>query len=189
MNILFAISLTFSIGGALSFALARIALRLQQPPGLAALAGVLIGWQGITLYIGCAPLALAMLLLVVSASLYALVQWLSETSQLKARTAFAGYVFSGLPLGASICLPVLTLEQFTAFSVGWFAAVAATWIASARARMPITLLSPGLVPLTMLMIWLLARGAVSWIAAAVGPCYDPPMILRLLTAFPACGPA
>ena len=184
-----AMAFIFLAGGALSFALTRIAIRLQQPPGLAALAGVLICWQGITLQIGHAPIAIAMLLLVVSTSLYALVQWLRETSQLKARTALAGYIFSGLFLGLPLGFPVLTLEQFTAFSVAWFAAAAATWIAKVKARIPITLLSPGLVPLTLLMIWLLVRSAVSWIAGAIGPCYDPPMILRILTASTACGPA
>ena len=114
---------------------------------------------------GRAPLASAILLLMVAAGLYALVQWLSEASQLKARTALAGYIFSGLFLGLPLVFPVLTLEQFTAFSVAWFAAAAATWIASLKARIPVILLSPGLVPLTMLMIWLLVRGAVSLIAA------------------------
>jgi hypothetical protein len=165
MNMFWTMGFILLAGGGISFALARIAIRLQQPPGLAALAGVLICWQGVALMAGRAPLASAILLLMVAAGLYALVQWLSEASQLKARTALAGYIFAGLFLGLPLVFPVLTLEQFTAFSVAWFAAAAATLIASLKARIPVILLSPGLVPLTMLMIWLLVRGAVSLIAA------------------------
>lgn len=165
MNSFWGMAFILLAGGALSFALARIAIRLHQPPGLAALAGVLICWQGITLDIGRAPLALAMLLLVVSASLYALVQWLREESQLKAGTALAGYVLAGLIWGAAAMFPVLSPRQIAAFSMAWVAAAGATWIATVKARIPITPTSAGLVPLAMLVFWLLVRGMSSLIAA------------------------
>lgn len=165
MNSFWILAFILLAGGGISFALARIAIRLQQPPGLAALAGVLICWQGIALAVGRAPLAIAILLLIVSTSLSALAQWLRRESQLNAGTALGGYILAGVIWAAAAMFPVLSPMQIAAFSAAWFASAAAPWIAMVKARTRVAAASAGLGPLAMLALWLLIRATSSMIAA------------------------
>jgi hypothetical protein len=165
MNSLLLIFIIILAGGPLSFALARIAIRLQQEPSLAALASVLIFWQLIALSAGRAPLASAVMLLIGISALLILIQWLQGEAALGARTKWAMLILAGLGLAIAAAYPVLSLDQILVFSSGLGVAAAGTWCALRWARSPVSLGKSGLPALGLIALWLIVRATASFIAA------------------------
>lgn len=164
MNSLLLLSIIILAGGPLSFALARIAIRLQQEPSLAALASVLIFWQLIALSAGRAPLASAVMLLIGISALLILIQWLQSAAALGARAHWALLILAGLALAIAAAYPLLSLDQVLAFASGLMAAAAGTWCALHWARSPVSLGKSGLPALGLMALWLIVRGVASFIA-------------------------
>ena len=162
MKSFYLIPLIFFAGGTLSFALTRIALRLQQQPGRAAVAGVLTLWQMIALGIGRAPLASAVMLLILGSAILMLSQWLHREGVLTARARRGLYALGAAAWAMAASFPALTPDQTLAFACAFIAAITGAWLATHTARNPVALgklwlLPPGL--------WLLIRGVASCIAA------------------------
>ena len=165
MNSLVLICLILLVGGPLSFALARIAIRLQQESSLAALASVLIFWQLIALSVGRAPLASAVMLLIGVSALLILIQWLQSGAALGARAHWALLILAGLAWAIAATYPVLPLDQILVFSSGLGVAAAGTWCALHWARNPVSLGKSGLPALGLIALWLIVRATASFIAA------------------------
>ncbi len=164
MNALLLIPLIILAGGALSFALARIAIRLQREPGLAALASVLIIWHLIALSMGRAPLASAVMLLVGISALLILVQWLQNEAVLGAWAHWGLRILVGLALAIAVTYPVLSLDQTLYFAGGLMAGAAGTGFAMHWARSPVSLGKSGLPALGLMALWLIVRAVASFIA-------------------------
>lgn len=162
MNVLLPYLLILLLGGPLSFALARIALRLQQDPSLAALASVLIFWHLIALREGEAPLASAVLLLSGVSALISFAQWLQGegVSGRLAQWGLPALAFGLLAIAA--VQPALSLEQGLLFCLSFGVACATAWYAAFRARHAAFLDKTGL---SALGLWLILRVAVAMIAA------------------------
>ncbi len=165
MNSLLLILLIILVGGPLSFALARIAIRLQQEPSLAALASVLIFWQLIALSAGRAPLASAVMLLIGVSALLVLIQWLQREAALGWLAHWGLRILAGLAWAIAATYPVLPLDQALSFSSGLIAAAAGTWCSIHWARSPVTLGKSALSALGLIGLWLIVRVAASFIAA------------------------
>ncbi len=165
MNDLILVSSIVLAGAPLSFALARIAIRLQQEPGLAALASVLILWQLIALSAGRAPLAVAVLLLIAVSGLLLLSQWLQRVATPGLRTQWALRGLAGIGWALAVTFPVLSPGQTLAFSGGLGVAAAGTLCAVRLARSPVFFGKSGLAALGLAGLWLFARAAASFIAA------------------------
>ncbi|MEQ1890392.1 MAG: hypothetical protein ABL951_14625 [Alphaproteobacteria bacterium] len=149
----------------LSFALARIAIRLQQEPGLAALASVLISWQLIALSAGRAPLASSVLLVIAVSGLLLLIQWLQRDAAPGLRVLWALRGLAGFGWALAASFPVLSPGQVLAFSGSLGVAAAGTWCAIRWARSPVSLGKSGLAALGLAGLWLIVRGGASFIAA------------------------
>jgi hypothetical protein len=165
MNGLVPVFLILLLGGPLSFALARISIRLQQDPSLAALASALIFWHLIALREGEAPLASAVLLLIGVSALNIFTQWL-QSEGVTGRLVLWGLsalAFALLALAA--ILPELSLEQALLFCLGYGVACAAAWYAAFRARRLESIGIMGLPALGLMGLWLILRMAAAMIAA------------------------
>ncbi len=165
MSTLLLILLILLVGGPLSFALARIAIRLQQEPGLAALTSVLIFWQLIALTAGRAALASSMMLLIGVSALLILTHWLLSVSVLGAWVRWGLFVLAGLAWAMAATYPILQPVQALAFSASFIAAAAGTGCAIYWARTPVSLGKLGLPALGLLGLWLIVRAAASFVAA------------------------
>lgn len=164
MNALLLIPLIILAGGALSFALARIAIRLQREPGLAALASVLIIWHLIALSMGRAPLASAVMLLIGISALLILIQWLQNEAALGARAYWGLRILAGLALAIAATYPILSPNQIMFFASGLMAAAFGTGCALYWARSPVSLGKSGLPALGLIAFWLIVRATASFIA-------------------------
>jgi len=165
MNSLLLISIIILAGGPLSFALARIAMRLKQEPSLAALASVLIFWQLIALSAGRAPLASAVMLLIGVSALLILIQWLQGEAVLGRLARQGLLVLAGLALAIAATYPLLSLDQVLVFASSFMVAAAGTWCALRWARNPVSLGKSGLPALGLIALWLIVRATASFIAA------------------------
>ena len=165
MNMLLPAILILAIGGPLSFALARISIRLQQDPSLAALSSVLIFWHLIALRAGGAPLASAALLLIGVSALIILAQWLrgEGVTGTLAQGGLASLAIGGLALAAVIT--AISLEQAFLFFISFGVACLSGRYAAFRARGSVSMGKSGLPALVMLGVWLIVRGAAAMIAA------------------------
>ncbi len=165
MNSLALIGLIVLVGGPLSFSLARIAIRLQQEPVLAALASVLIFWQLIALSVGRAPLAGAVMLLIGMSALLILIHWLQNEAALDAGLHRGLLVLAGGAWSIAAAFPVLSLHQILVFCSAIGVAAAATACALYWARSPVSLGKSGLPALGLIVLWLIVRAIASFIAA------------------------
>lgn len=165
MNSLVVAPLIILAGGAISFALARIAIRLQQEPGLAALASVLIFWHLIALSVGRAPLASAVMMLIAISALLILIQWLQNELALGAWAHWGLRALAGLALAMVVSFPLLSLDQTVFFASGLIAAAAGTGCALHWARSPVAVGKSGLPALALILLWLIVRATASFIAA------------------------
>ena len=154
------------MGGALAFALARIAIRLQQEPGLAALAGVMIFWQMIILWDGRAALASSVLLLDIACVLLILVRWLHHERVLGRGGAIGLLLLAGLAWGGALLFASVTRGQALLFSVSFMAMTAGAAIAWRGARIRVSFGGSGLAALGLIGIWLIVHSAASYIAVA-----------------------
>lgn len=150
------------IAAPLSFAVTRIAIRLQQQPGLAALTSALICWQGIALAVGRAPLAGAMALLIAACVVLALVQWLNQTVSLKLWLCAALLALTGVLWGNATLFPLLRKDQALGFLAALLLVALGAGIAVSRARAPVPEGGAGLGPLVLLALWLAIRSAASF---------------------------
>jgi hypothetical protein len=165
MNGLLPVFLILLLGGPLSFALARISIRLHQDPSLAALASALIFWHLIALREGEAPIASAVLLLIGVSALNIFTQWL-QSEGATGRLVLWGLSSLGLGLLAlAIILPELNLEQAILFCFGYGVACAAAWYAAFRARRLESIGKTGLPALGLMGLWLILHTAAAMIAA------------------------
>lgn len=155
--------LVIFLAAPLAFAIARIAIRLQQPPGLAALGGALICWQLIALAAGTAPLAIAMALLFAAASLLALTEWLQRITKMGRMIRGTLLALTGVLFGYAALLPALSTFQALAFAATLSGVAAGAAVAIYKARAPIAAGSAGQGPLALLAAWLLIRALASFI--------------------------
>lgn len=165
MNALWPLALIIFLGGPLAFALARIAVRLQQDLALAALASLLIFWHLLALWQGEALLASAVMLLIGVSALLTMSRWLQKEG------VVGGPIKWGLPavalagLAVAMGLPVLNHDQAVLFLVGFGVAGASAVCAAFWARHPVSIGKTGLPALGLMGAWLIARMAASVIAA------------------------
>ena len=165
MNGLMPVILILVLGGPLSFAMARISLRLQQDPSLAALASVQILWHLIALREGEALLASGVLLLAGVSALIIFTQWL-HSEGVAGRLAL--WILSVLALGLlaiATILPVLSLEQALLFCLSLGVACDTAWYAAFRAQRLASIGKTGLLALGLMGLWLILRAAAAVIAA------------------------
>jgi len=166
MTGLLGIGILILISGVLSFALARIAIRLQQEPGLAALAGVMIFWQMLILWDGQAALASSVLLLDSACVLLIVVQWLRQEQVLGRRAGIGLRLLAGLAWGGALLFPSVAWDQALLFLVSFMAAMAGAAIAWRGARSRVSYGKSGLAALGLMGIWLIVHGVVTCIAVA-----------------------
>lgn len=164
MNSLALIPFILLAGGVLAFALARIAIRLQQAPGLAALTSVMICWQLIVLMAGRAPLASSVLLLISACALLIVARWLKFEAALGRGMHAMLLALAALLWAGAATFPLLTPGQILAFFCTLLACAGGAYIAQRRARTPVSQGAPGLAPLILIGLWLIVRSAVSAIA-------------------------
>lgn len=148
----------------LAFALARIAIRLQQPPGLAALAAIMICWQAIAMAVGRTPLASSVTLLIAGAASIVLLQWLRAGRLLAGATGWAAYSAATLLAALAMTFPVLSPSEALAFSLTFGASLAGVWLAMARSRAPAPPGWLGVPSLVGLGLWLAVRMIASFSA-------------------------
>lgn len=142
---------------ALAFGLARIAIRLQQPPGIAALAGVMICWQMIALVAGRTPLASSMMLLIIGVSLITLIQWLRANQRLQGATGWGGYALAVFLPALAAMFPDLTATEALAFALTFGLTLFGVFMAVARARSPAPIGWLGIPSMLLLGLWLVVR--------------------------------
>ncbi len=165
MNDLLLITLIIVTGGPLSFALARIAIRLHQAPGLAALTSVLIFWQMTALWDGGAELASAVMLLISVSALLILIQWLRSAAALAGLAHWALLILAGSGFALAATWPLLNPAQALIFCVGYVVPAGAARCAIRWARSPVQWGQSGLPAYGLMGLWLAVRIAASLIAA------------------------
>lgn len=164
MKFSFLIPVVLILGGLLSFALARIAIRLQQAPSLAALASALIMWQLVALIEGQAALASAVLLLIGACGLLVLTQWLTRLAALGGKARWILPVLAGMAWVGAVTFPLLRLELALIFLSAFAAAAGGALVSLRLSRRPVSLGNMGLSAFGLIGLWLLARSAASVIA-------------------------
>ena len=165
MNALWPLTLIIFLGGPLAFALARIAIRLQQDLPLAVLASLLIFWHMLALWQGEALLASAVMLLIGVSGLLIVSQWLQKEGVAGRLIKWGLPVLAFFGLALAMSLPVLNLDQALQFLVSYGVACAAAACANFWARHPVPIGKSGLPALGVMGAWLIVRMAVSMIAA------------------------
>lgn len=164
MTVHFLIILGSPLALALAFAMARISIRLHQPPAMAMLAAVVICWQTIALAIGQAMLASSVTLLIAAAALVALIQWLRANQRLLGAVGWGGYGLGTLMAAIASLFPSLPMAATTGFLLTFGFAASGVWIASRRAKSDAPSGQSGVPSLAILGLWLLAHLARAWAA-------------------------
>lgn len=164
MKFSFLIPIVLILGGLMSFALARIAIRLQQAPSLAALASALIMWQLVALMEGQAALASSVLLLIGAGGLLVLTQWLTRLAALEGKARWILLVLVGMAWVGAITFPPLRLELALIFLSAFAASAGGALMSLRLSRRPVSLGNIGLSAFGLIGLWLLARSAASVIA-------------------------
>jgi len=162
MTVHFLIILGSPLALALAFAMARITIRLHQPPAMAMLAAVVMCWQAIALAIGQAMLASSVTLLIAAVALVALIQWLRENQRLLGAVGWGGYGLGALMAAIASLFPGMPIAETIGFLLTFGFAGSGIWIASRRARSAAPSGQLGIPSLAIMGLWLFVHLARSW---------------------------
>lgn len=141
----------------LSFALTRVASRLHQDIGLAALASLFFVWQGIALVAGAAALASAMTLLITAAVIVVLVQWVNHRVGVRTPIRIGLFLIAAAIWSVAATFPLLKMWQAIALPSSFALVIVGTWLAMNTRRNRVAVGFMGVPSVLLLAAWLALR--------------------------------